>query len=146
MIKYHADTTINQPAERVFRYITDPVKWPEWTEMNPPDVLYAGEMQVGSQVKSTMKAGPSTVDLVFEAIEIEPGRKAHWKTINNGPVQWDATFLFEPEGGSATHVSTFGELRFGGLLRLFEPLMAGEVKAQEAKELITIKTILEGEI
>jgi uncharacterized protein YndB with AHSA1/START domain len=144
MIKYHADTTINQPAESIFRYVTDPTKWPEWTEMDPPDVLYEGEMQVGSQVKSHLNMGPKSVDLVFEVIEMEPNRKAHWKTINNGPIQWDAIFLFEPDGGSGTHVTTFGELRFGGLLRLLEPFMAGEVRAQEAKELVTIKTILEG--
>jgi hypothetical protein len=112
--------------------------------MNPPDVLYEGEMQVGSQVKSTMKVGPSTVDLLFEAIEIEPGRKAHWKTVNNGPIQWDATFLFEPNGGSGTQVTVYGELRFGGVLRVLEPLMADEIRAQEAKELVTIKMILEG--
>jgi hypothetical protein len=40
-------------------------------------------------------------------------------------------------------VTTSGELRPNGILRLLEPLMAGEVKNGEAKALVRFKAFVE---
>ena len=42
-------------------------------------------------------------------------------------------------------MTSAGELRLNGLLKLLEPLMAGEVKSVEAKELVKFKDLVEAQ-
>jgi hypothetical protein len=49
----------------------------------------------------------------------------------------------EPQGASATRVVNSGEIRLGGALKVMEPILAGEVKSGEAKELMRCKELAE---
>ena len=58
-------------------------------------------------------------------------------------MEWEADYTLEPQGPSSTRVIHSGQIRLNGLLKLFEPLMAGEVRSGEAKEVIKLKELLE---
>jgi hypothetical protein len=81
--------------------------------------------------------------MTFQVSEFEPNRRLGFKTVSKGALDWDAVYTFEPQGPSSTRLATSGQLRLNGLLKLLEPLMAGEVKAGEAKELVRLKGLLE---
>jgi hypothetical protein len=60
-----------------------------------------------------------------------------------GPMRWASTFAVEPEG-TGSRVASSGTVQFQGLLRVLQPLLAGEVQSGEEKELERLKAILEG--
>jgi hypothetical protein len=82
-------------------------------------------------------------NMVFEVTNLEPNRRLGLKSISKGSMEWDSDFTFEPQGPASTRMTSSGQLRFNGLLKLLEPLMAGEVRSGEAKELVKFKELLE---
>jgi len=73
----------------------------------------------------------------------EENRKMAFKTVSKGSIAWDAEYVFMPQGDSATKVISSGQLRLSGLLKMSEPLLAGEVRSGEAKELVKYKELVE---
>jgi uncharacterized protein YndB with AHSA1/START domain len=143
MIKYHSETTINQPVDRVFRSFVDFENMSLWTDMGDTRLITEGNVGVGSKIQTEMKMGPMKLKLVFEITDYAVNRSVTFKTISKGPLAWVAYNTFEAKGARATHMTYSGELHLRGLLRLMEPLMAGEVQSQETKELLTFKGLLE---
>lgn len=144
MIDYQSDVIVDRPVEEVFRFITDVGRYDEWTEMTDTRLLTNGDLKPGSQVTTTIQFGPSKQTLIFEVTALEPNRRLGWKTVSNSAVKWDAEFTLEPQGASSTRVATSGQIRLGGALKLLEPLMAGEVRSGEARELVRFKDLIEG--
>jgi len=143
MIEYKTEVTVNRPVEQVFKFAADVARMDDWTDMKGTRLVSQGALGVGSQIETTIKFGPSKQVMSFQVAAFEQNRRIAYKTTSQGAVQWDAEYTFEPQGDSATRVVSVGQLRFKGALKLSEPLLAGEVRSGEAKELVRFKDLIE---
>jgi polyketide cyclase/dehydrase/lipid transport protein len=143
MINYDTDVIVDRPIEQVFRFMLDVRRYDDWTDMRGTHLVTGDRLQRGSQVQTTLALGPKKETAVFEVVEYEENRKLVWKTVSKGALEWDAQYAFEPQGASATHLISTGQIRLKGALKLTEPLMAGEIKNGEAKELVKLKELIE---
>jgi uncharacterized membrane protein len=145
MINYEVEVTIRRPVEQVYRMASDIARLEEWTPMTNTHLISGPTAKVGSQFETTMKMGPLGKQvMVFQISELDENRRLGFKTVSKGAVEWDGSYVFEPQGPSATRMVNIGQLRLNGILRLLEPLMAGEVRSGEAKELVKFKELVEG--
>jgi hypothetical protein len=142
MIEYKSDVIVNRPVQDVFALIKNVSRFDEWTDMNGTRLVSGEKLHVGSQIETTIKFGPVNQTMTFEVIGYEENRRVAFKTISKGLVTWDAEYLFMPEGNS-TKVISSGQLKLNGLLKISEPLLAGEIQSGEAKELVKYKEIIE---
>lgn len=142
MIEYKSDVIVNRPVQDVFALIKNVSRFDEWTDMNGTRLVSGEKLHVGSQIETTIKFGPVNQTMTFEVTAYEENRRVAFKTISKGLVAWDAEYLFMPEGDS-TKVISSGQLKLNGLLKISEPLLAGEIQSGEAKELVKYKEIIE---
>lgn len=143
MIEYQSNVILNRSVEQAYKLVSDVARFDDWTEMSGTHLVSGNNLHIGSQVESRIKMGPMKQTMVFQVAELEENRRLGFKTVSKGAMEWDALFTFEPQGPSSTRMISSGQLRLNGLLKLFEPLMAGEVRSGEAKELIKFKELLE---
>jgi hypothetical protein len=143
MINYQSNVIVNRPVEQAFQFTADVARLDDWTDMTGTRLVSGSTLGVGAQITTTLNMGPLKQAMTFEVSEYEPNRRLGWKSVSKGSVGWDAVYTFEPQGAGATKLGTSGQLRFNGLLRLLEPLMRGEVKSGEAKELEKLKALIE---
>lgn len=143
MIEYKSEIVVNKPVKDVFALIKNVSRLDEWTDMTGTHLVSGGTLMAGSQIETTIKFGPVKQKMTFEVIEYEENRKMAFKTISKGAVAWDAEYLFMHESDSTTKVISSGQLRLSGLLKVSEPLLAGEIQSGEAKELVKYKELVE---
>lgn len=144
MIDYESEITINRPVDQVYRLASDVTRLDDWTDMTNTHLISGQNGQVGSRLETTIKMGPMKQVLVFQMTELDENRRLGFKTVSKGAVEWDASYVFDGKGPSSTRMVSTGQLRFNGILKLLEPLMAGEVRSGEAKELVKFKELVEG--
>ena len=143
MIDYSTNITINRPVEEVFRFAAAIENYPKWMSVADAKSLSDGPLGVGSVSQVTVAEGPFKGPAKLEITEWEPSRKYAFRSEPGAPLDWVGSFAFEPVGGSATRVTSAGHVKLRGLMRLLEPLMAGEVRRGEANELKKLKSLLE---
>lgn len=145
MITYKTEITIDRPVDKVFGAVADVEMYPQWMNVESAKIVSEGPAGLGGKAVMAIKMGPWKIDLTTEVTEWEVNRKLSFKTISTGPLDWAGSFAFEPGVGSSTRVASSGQLRLRGLMRLLEPLMAGEVQKGEAAELVKLKGLLEAD-
>jgi uncharacterized protein YndB with AHSA1/START domain len=144
MIEFKAEVTINVAPEKVFAVLTAVEKYSRWTDMKESKAISSGGLvRVGAQMETIMGAGPLKQKIVFEVAAFEPNRRMAVKTVSKGSFRMDGDYTLEPQGASTTRVLLSGQVRLFGIARLLEPLMAGEVRKGEQKELDKLKELLE---
>ncbi|HSR20372.1 MAG TPA: SRPBCC family protein [Anaerolineales bacterium] len=144
MITYSGEVSIKAPAEQVFRCFTDPRLLDQFTAMQNSRVLNGNKLeQLGAHLETEINEGPMKAKLVFEVDAIEPGRHISFKSISQGPLQWNGEYWIEPQGAGASRLRQRGEIRFRGFMRLLEPLMRGEVQKGEQREIEKLRDLLE---
>ena len=143
MIEYKSDVIVNRPVQDVFALIKNVSRFDDWTDMNGTRLVSGEKLQVGSRIETNIKFGPVNQAMTFEVIGYEENRRVAFKTVSKGSVAWDAEYLFIPDGDRTTRIVSSGQLRLSGLLKLAEPMLAGEIQQGEAKELVKYKEIVE---
>jgi hypothetical protein len=142
MINYSFDVIVNRPVSDVFRLASDVRRFDDWTDMSGTHLLSGDRLDLGSQFATMLRSGP-VKNLTFEVTALDENRRMGFKTVSKGPLQWDAEYTFQPDGEAATRVTSSGQIRLKGWLRLLEPVMGGEVKKGEAKEIERFKALAE---
>ena len=144
MFGYEVEITINAPAERIYRVVTDAQKWSMWTSMRETKVLSGtGFTEVGSRIESVMSDGPGKPKLIFEVTAAEANKRVAFKTVSKSPIEWDGDTRLEPQGPSSTRVVSTSEIRSRGWLNVLEFFMRGEIKKGEQKSLEALKKLVE---
>jgi hypothetical protein len=143
MIDYQSDVVINRPVEQVYKLASDVARFDDWTDMTGTHLVAGSRLNLGSQIETKIKMGPVQQAMVFQVSDLEENRRFGLKTVSKGSLNWDAQFTFEPQGPSSTRMASSGQIRLNGILKFLEPLMAGEVRSGEAKELVRFKAIAE---
>ena len=143
MIGYGSEVIVDRPHAEVAAYIMDPSTHREWmSDVAGLEVLTPGAVGVGSRYRYLIKKGPMALNLTTRVAALSD-RSVEYQTEPGGPLDWQARISFEPIDPTHTRVTSTGTMTMRGLLRLLEPLMAGEVRSGEAAELTALKGLLE---
>jgi uncharacterized membrane protein len=144
MISYESTVTIGRPAADVFAMIAEPARMDEWTGMSDNRWLTPGPHGAGSQLTATMPLGPFRRTVKWEVTDYQPGRIFAVRSLRGGPIDWTGMYELRAQG-SQTVVTSRGQVKPNGLLRVLEPLMRGELPREEAKEPERLKELVERE-
>jgi hypothetical protein len=143
MSTFRNTVAIARPAEEVFMFLADFTNIPAWNyaiEQTMP--TSPGPARVGATYRQT-RTIPRRSEETFEVTEFEPPRRLAIKgTI--GPFAASISYLVEPTAGGTRLINDVELEPTSALLRPFGPLAAPQVKAAVARNLSTLKQILEG--
>jgi hypothetical protein len=145
MFTWTSETVVGRDPASVGRLLSDPARWPEWTDMKDVSILTEGPLRVGSQVRATMGSGPLRTTVTWEATALDPARLVAFRTISSGRLGIDGTYRLAelPDGRTTVHAE--GTVTMRGFLRLLEPLLRREIRAGEARELERLRALVEAE-
>jgi len=111
------NTSIDQPVERVFAYLADPLRWHEFA----PACVYRRQLGneppvVGTRWEATDLIGPFPFRFVDELVEFEPNRRVVWWS----SAPWNARVEYEcvPADDGRTAIRATYEGDISGSLRL----------------------------
>jgi len=103
-------TTIDQPVERVFAYLADPLRWHEFA----PACVYRRQIgddppAVGTRWEATDLIGPFPMRFIDELVELEPNRRVVWWS--SAPWNARVEYACEPDsGGTRIHAWYAGDI------------------------------------
>ena len=110
-------TGIDQPVERVFAYLADPLRWHEFA----PACVYRRQIGsdppvIGTRWEATDLIGPFPFRFVDELVELEPNRRVVWWSSApwNARVEYDC----EADGVGGTRIRATYEGDINGALRV----------------------------
>ena len=142
MAKIQESMEIKYPVEKVFAYAADEKAWPAWH----PDMLEAertssGQTGVGTTFRGANRIMGRRTEWTSQVTEYDLDKVWAAENITSGSMQFDERLLFDPveEGTRLTVVS---EMKAGGLMKLFSPMVAGTMRKQIRLSLGSLKSIL----
>jgi hypothetical protein len=139
-VAYESEVTIERSPAEVFRYLVERDKQALWSDVEMKPVT-EGELRTGSRFEVTFGMGPLKATLGLEMTTVEVGALMKWRTYS-GPISWQGEYRLAPEG-AGTRLSQQGTLEFHGLWRLLQPIVGGEIRSAEVKELEKLKAAAE---
>ena len=140
-MKFTNTITINRQPDEVFAFLAHFENVPRWNyAITETGKITGGPVGVGSRYRQT-RTLPTRSEEAFEVTEFEPFRTLSIEGAL-GPFEGEIRYLLEPVG-SATVLTNTMTLQPSGPLRLVAPLATSRVKAAVAKNLNTLKQILE---
>jgi hypothetical protein len=115
--RVEVNSSIDQPVERVFAYLADPMRWHEFA----PACVHRrqigdGTPEVGTMWEATDLIGPFPFRFVDELTELEPNRRVVWWS----SAPWNARVEYDclPDGNGGTCIRATYEGDISGPLRL----------------------------
>jgi len=134
--------TIMRPAEEVFAYLADAENLPRWNyAIEQTRKITAGPVGVGTVYRQT-RTIPSRSQEEFEIVVFQPpGQLVLDGTF--GPFRARTSYLLEPVAGGTGLTNRWQLEATSAPLRLLAPVAIPRVKAAVAKNLRTLKQILE---
>jgi uncharacterized protein YndB with AHSA1/START domain len=143
MATFQNTVTIARPADDVFAFLADFGNIPAWNYAITRTVQTSpGPAGVGATYRQT-RTVPRTSEEGFEVTDFEPPSRLAIKG-QIGPFNTTSSYLLEPAAGG-TRLTNKVELEpSSALLRPIGPLVVPAVKAAVARNLGTLKQLLEG--
>ena len=137
------EIVIERPCEEVAAYAADPGNAPHW---------YANIESVSWQTPPPITAG-STLDFVahflgrrlaytYQVTELVPSRRLVMRTAQ-GPFPMETTYTWTPVDATRTRMTLRNQGEPAGFSRLAAPVMARAMRRANAKDLATLKRLLE---
>jgi uncharacterized protein YndB with AHSA1/START domain len=136
---------INQPVEKVFNYVSNPVNLPEWqgppTEIRNLRQTTPGQLREGDRFTTALQFLGRRYETPTEVSTCDPNRQLSYRG-TEGPAPTQITFIFEevPGGTRFTHSQEVDPRGFFGLA---EPLFEIVAKRQLRNDLRTLRSLLE---
>ncbi len=136
---------INQPVEKVFDYVSNPVNLPEWqgppTEIRYLQQITPGQLREGDRFTTVLQFLGRRYETPTEVSAYEPNRRLSYRS-TEGPVRTRMTFIFEevPGGTRFTHSQ---EVEPGGFFGLAESVFEIEARRQLRNDLQMLQNLLE---
>lgn len=142
MIKHDFTVDIKAPVEKVFAFATDFRNNSKWQDdvqatTQTPD----GPTQLGTKFTTVRTVFGQKIEAIGEVTEFVPNQKFTF-TAASGPMHMKFSQSFEAiPGGTKTSVHV--EAEPGGVFKLAEGALAGQMKLQMESQAQKLKTILE---
>ena len=143
MINIDLGVLIDCPVKDVFAFVSNPNNM---TKCNSAVInlepLTSGAVGVGTKFKTTGEAMGRRIEGEMQITAYEPDTKCGFQ-VTAGPMQVNLTMTFKTVG-TGTKVSLNAQGNPGGLFKLAEGVMAGQVKSMMEGNLSRLKSALEG--
>ncbi len=143
MIRYRAEETIARSPEEVWAFAADIEEHPRWMDVTDARLLRGRPTEPGARAREVVRFGPRRFDVELEVAAAEPGRRIAWRMIGGGPFRGEFALELEPMEAASTRATFTGQLTLRGLWRLMEPIVAMEVRKNEARELRRLREVVE---
>ena len=136
---------INQPVEKVFNYVSNPMTLSEWqgppTQIRDLQQTTPGQLREGDRFTTVLQFLGRRYETPTEVSAYEPNRRLSYRG-TGGPVPTQMTFIVEevPGGTRFTHSQ---EIEPGGFFGLAESLFEIEARRQLRHDLQTLKDLLQ---
>lgn len=142
MITFDLSTLVDRPMPDVFAFISNPLNLPKWQSMVASiEQVTPGAVGVGSKYKVAAEMMGRKLDGQMEITTFAPPDKFGF-TNQAGPMQVTVTVTLKPVGTGAK-ITLHAEGNPGGLFKLAEGALAGQVKSQMEANLARLKAVLE---
>jgi carbon monoxide dehydrogenase subunit G len=142
MITFDLSTLVDCSMPEVFAFLSNPLNLPKWQSMIAGiEQVTPGVVGVGSKYKVSAEMLGRKIDGLMEITAFEPPAKFGF-TNQAGPMQVTVTITLKPVGtGAKIALNVQGNP--GGLFKIAEGVLAGQVKSQMEANLARLKTVLE---
>jgi len=142
MARIEEAVQIRYPVDKVFAYTTDAKKWPKWQSfITSAEKTSRGRMGVGATFRGTNRLMGLGMKWTARVTEYQPNQK--WaKSITSGGMLIQEHVAYTPSE-TGTGFTIAYEMKAGGPLRPFLPLVASSMRKQARKSLAKLKAILE---
>jgi len=142
MINFEIGVLIDRPVPDVFSFLSNPLNLPKWQSMIARiEQVTPGAVNVGSKYKVSAEMMGRKIDGQMEITTFEPPARFGF-TNHAGPMQVTVTVMLKPVGTGAK-ISLNAQGNPGGLFKIAEGVLAGQVKSQMEANLARLKTLLE---
>lgn len=144
MSSYETSATIERAAHEIWAYAADIGRHPEWMSVTDARLLRGDGARIGDRGRERLRFGPLRLDVAFEVVEADPGRRLVWRAADDPRFSVEVALDLEPLGPSRTRARYRGQVRPRGLWRLLGALVAIEGPAGVRRELASLKANIEG--
>ncbi len=143
MINLDFGVLIDRPVKDVFAFVANPNNMAKWNSaVVSLEQVSPGVVGVGTKFKSVGEMMGRRIEGEMQITAYEPDTKCGFQ-VNAGPMKVDLTMTFKTVG-TGTKVSLNAQGNPGGLFKLAEGVMAGQVKSMMEGNLARLKSALEG--
>lgn len=143
MVKVETSVLVNQPIEKVFKFVTTPENDAQWyIGLESRDHTPGEPAGVGSTSQSDIRFLGVLVTVDWEVTGYDPPNKIEVRTIK-GPVSIEAGYTFESVAEDQTKVTVHGKAEVGGLFSLAEPVVERMAQRQWEASFENLKDVLE---
>jgi uncharacterized protein YndB with AHSA1/START domain len=141
MIRHQIDLQIKRPIEAVFSFLTNASNHPKWDALSiSMETQGDGVWHQGMTFREVRKIGGRNTEVSSKIAVFEPNRRMEIQSIT-GP-NFHGTWIFEPTD-TGTRLLYTAEMQLNGVMRLLEPLIAGQFKKQLEDNFANLKRVLE---
>lgn len=142
MITIDLSTLVDRPVADTFAFLSNPLNMPQWqTMISRIEAVTPGPATVGSKFKVAAEMMGRKMEGQMEIASLEAPNKFSF-TNQAGPMQVAVTITLK-QVGTGSKISLHAEGNPGGVFKLAEGVMAGQVKSQMEANLARLKTVLE---
>ena len=143
MINLDLGILIDRPVKDVFAFVANPNNMSKWNSaVVSLEQVTLGAVGVGTKFKSIGEMMGRRIEGEMQITAYEPDTKCGFQ-VTAGPMQVNITMSFKTVG-TGTKVSLNAQGNPGGIFKLAEGVMAGQVKSMMDGNLARLKSALEG--
>ena len=144
MITFDFGGLVDRPIKDVFAFVSNPNNMSQWnsTVVSLQQAI-PGTVEVGTKFKTVGEMMGRRVEGEMQITIHEPDTQCGFQ-LQAGPMQVNLTFAFKTVG-TGTKISLNAQGNPGGIFKLAEGVMAGQVKSMMEGNLARLKTALEKE-
>jgi len=144
MARIEESIEIKRPADKVFAYTTDAKTWTNWQSTFPEaEQTSQGPVGIGTTFRGSIHMMGLTMKWTAKATEYEANRK-FGKSIISGAITNQQHNTYEP-AAEGTRFTIVYDMKVGGFMMLFSPMIVCSTRKALKKALISLKTILESQ-
>lgn len=144
MVDVYTEVLIQCPIDKVANYAADPDNAPHWyVNIKSAEWRTDKPLQVGSRIAFIAHFLGRKMAYTYEVTEFVPHSKMVMRTAD-GPFEMSTTYEWHPEPGGLTKMSLRNAGAPTGFSRIVAPFMASAMKRANRKDLLLLKSILEG--
>ena len=142
MINLDLGVLIDRPVKDVFAFVANPNNMSKWNSaVVSLEQVTPGTVGVGTKFKTVGEMMGRRIEGEMQVTAYEPDAKCGFQ-VQAGPMQVNLTMTFKTVG-TGTKVSLNAQGNPGGLFKLAEGVMAGQVKSMMESNLARLKVALE---
>ena len=143
MINLDLGVLIDRPVKDVFAFVANPNNMSKWNSaVVSLEQVTPGVVGVGTKFKTVGEMMGRRIEGEMQVTTYEPDTKCGFQ-VQAGPMQVNLTMTFKTVG-TGTKVSLNAQGNPGGLFKLAEGVMTGQVKSMMEGNLARLKSALEG--